>query len=146
MDNIEEEIRTLSRQLKKNGVVKTDADALTLARNILQTEKKNKRIIDKIKREEDKIEENINKVNSEGRELNKEVDSFNKVSNREEEAIKDEEQSIKNEDNFDPSKLEDPSYDITKEDKPLKELIEEANRIKKDNNVKEQEHEDKKEV
>ncbi len=130
MDNIEEEIKILSRQLKKNGVVKTDADALILAKNIIKTEKDNNKAVDKIKREEDKINENLNKAKSEGEELNREISKLQEVSKEEQEAIDKEEENIQKEDNFDPSRLEDPSYDITKEDKPLKELIEEANKNK----------------
>lgn len=137
MNSINEEIKELSKQLKKNGIVKTDADALTLARNILQTERKDRRVIKKVEEKEEKIENNLNQVKSESEELNKEVDKLQKVSNEEQEVMKEEEQNIQNKDNFDPSKLEDPGYDITKENRPLKELIEEASK-KKENNKENQ--------
>jgi hypothetical protein len=117
-----EEVKKLANQLKKNGVAKTDADAITLAKNIIETSKRDNKVREKIMKEEYGIEKELNEAKEKLKETLDNLGEAEEITKEQEKIIDEEETEIKEDD----KKFDDPSYDITKEDKPLKELLSEA--------------------
>ncbi len=121
-----EEVKKLANQLKKNGAVKTEADAIALAKNIIETNKRDSVIRDKIMKEEYGIGKELNKAKEKLKETLDDLGEAEEITKEQEKIVNKEEAEIKEEKEDDDKKFNDPSYDITKEDKPLKELFSEA--------------------